>query len=253
MRRRAAMSPLDKAGALLRSVEDGRPVFWTRGLGVPPEVYGERVVYRDDVSLRRWDPARSKLAAALSKDYDGRLPSAGEFWLYLGAASGTTASHVADLVGPTGAVFAVEKSVRPFSRLLRLAERYPNLLPVLADARDPAAYLPLVPVVDGVYADVAQPDQVEIVTQNARWFLGQDGVALVALKTSSMGRDRSPQAHLKRSAEQLDEIGDVTGSWPLDPFHKRHYLISVSARGSRAERPAVRLSPRGGRRAGPSR
>ena len=109
----------------------------TEALGDPPEVYGERIAAFEDRILRRWEPGRSKLAAAILRGYEGPLPSPSEKWLYLGAASGTTASHVADLVGGEGTVYAVEKSLRPIVRLLRLAERYPNLLPILGDARRP--------------------------------------------------------------------------------------------------------------------
>jgi len=152
----------------LRSLEeDRRPTFWTRALGDPPEVYAERLAYRADGTYRRWDPTRSKLASALVNGYAGVLPRPGERWLYLGAASGTTASHVADLLGPEGAVFAVEKSPRPFARLLRTAERYPNLLPVLGDARRPEEFSRSVPIVDGLYLDIPQIDQVAIARARA--------------------------------------------------------------------------------------
>ncbi|HZY92686.1 MAG TPA: fibrillarin-like rRNA/tRNA 2'-O-methyltransferase [Thermoplasmata archaeon] len=213
--------------SLFRSREDERPAFWTVALGSPPEVYGERVTFREDQAFRRWDPMRSKLGAALAKGYAGPLPASGEYWLYLGAASGTTASHVADLVGRSGAVFALEKSLRPFARLLRLADRYPNLLPVLGDARAPQTYLALVPPVDGLYVDVAQPDQLPIALENARWFLRRNGVVLLALKTASMGRELSGRAHLERTLETLADVGEVEESLSLEPLHRRHFFVEV--------------------------
>jgi fibrillarin-like rRNA methylase len=199
---------------------------WTAALADPPAVYGERITSVGDVVLRRWDPSRSKLGAALSNGWDGPLPRAGERWLYLGAATGTTASHVADLVGETGFVFAVEKSVRPFARLFALSERYPNLGPVLADARDPLAYLPVVPPVDGVYLDVAQADQAEIALANARWFLRPAGVVLLALKTASMGRERSDREHLADTERRLAPALELDTPLGLEPFHRRHFLIA---------------------------
>ena len=227
MKKPSARSGPAEPRPLRRETEDGRATYWTRGLAQPAAVHGERVVFRDGVAYRAWDPTRSKLAAALVRSYDGALPSPGEGWLYLGAASGTTASHVADLVGPSGAVYALENSLRPFSRLLRLSERYPNLLPVLGDARDPGSYLPLVPPVQGLYVDVAQPDQVAIALDNARWFLRANGVLLIALKTSSMGRDRTPRAHLDLALATLDEVGEVASSLSLEPLHKRHFFLEV--------------------------
>ncbi|HKS59767.1 MAG TPA: fibrillarin-like rRNA/tRNA 2'-O-methyltransferase, partial [Thermoplasmata archaeon] len=124
---------------LLRRGTADRSTWWTRALGSPPALHGEHVVSVGGASYRQWETARSKLAAAIAKGWSGPLPASGERWLYLGAASGTTASHVADLVGESGSVFGVEKSPRPFLRLLQAAERYPNLFPVLADARTPEA------------------------------------------------------------------------------------------------------------------
>ncbi|HYK92873.1 MAG TPA: fibrillarin-like rRNA/tRNA 2'-O-methyltransferase [Thermoplasmata archaeon] len=253
MNRAAAIDPVRGHPRLFRSTEDGRPTYWTPGLGDPPEVYGERVVHREAGALRRWDPTRSKLGAALARGYDGPTPGPDEFWLYLGAATGTTASHVADLVGPRGAVFAVEKSLRSFSRLLRLADRYPNLLPLLADARECREYLPLVPPVDGLYADLAQPDQVAIVIENSQWFVKPGGLILLALKTASMGRLRTPRAHLDSALTELDPLGRVEESIALEPFHKRHYLVSVRTKDGALPAVARGPRPRSDRPAGSSR
>ena len=47
-----------------------------------------------------WNPFRSKLAAAILGGVDKIHMKPGSKVLYLGAASGTTVSHVSDLVGP---------------------------------------------------------------------------------------------------------------------------------------------------------
>jgi fibrillarin-like pre-rRNA processing protein len=213
---------------------------WTEALGEPATVYGERITSLDEVVLRRWDPSRSKLGAALANGWEGPMPRSGERWLYLGASTGTTASHVADLVGLGGFVFAVEKSLRPFSRLLALAQRYPNLGPLLGDAREPLAYLPVVPRVDGVYLDVAQPDQVEIALANARWFLRPAGALVLALKTASMGRERSAREHLLEATRRLETATEVEETLSLEPYHKRHFLIGARPTG-RLYRPEERV------------
>jgi fibrillarin-like pre-rRNA processing protein len=255
MRSPTRFQALARSQRLFRRAGDDPPSYWTVALGDPPSVYGERFVASEGHTLRRWDPGRSKLGAALAKGWTEPLPREGERWLYLGAATGTTASHVADLAGPTGAVYAVEKSVRPFARLLGLAARYPNLGPILGDARRPADYLAIVPPVDGVYLDVAQPDQVAIALANAQLYLRKTGALLLALKTASMGRSRSPREHLDAAIEALSEAFDVEAAEPLEPFHKRHYLV-----GARPTRRLFRSSPgpassgptkRSGPRAGP--
>ncbi len=223
--------------------------LWTEAVGTPPAVYGERWRPLDRRLLRSFEPGRSKLAAGLAEGWRGPLPTPGERWLYLGAASGTTASHVADLVGPSGRVYAIERSPRPFARLLTVATRWPNLLPVLGDARDPRGYFDLVPEVDGLYADVAQPDQVEIVRANAELYLhGAGSAVLVALKTASMGRTLGPRAHLERAERELGATARLEPSVRLDPYHRAHFLLGGRVGGG-ARRPAVpRARPRRARR-----
>ncbi|MCI4365084.1 MAG: fibrillarin-like rRNA/tRNA 2'-O-methyltransferase [Thermoplasmata archaeon] len=232
--------------AILRSAD--RTELWTETVGREPPVYGERWTESDGRPYRSFEPARSKVSAAIVKGWQGPLPAPGEGWLYLGAASGTTASHVADLVGPTGRVYAVERSLRPFSRLVTLAERWPNLLPILGDARDPSAYAGLVPPVRGIYADIAQADQVEIVLANAELLLeGAEGRVLLALKTASMGRDATAPQHVRRAEEALGRLLDLEPSTRLDPFHRGHYFLGGVVRPGHfgAPGPTTPRPPRG--------
>jgi fibrillarin-like pre-rRNA processing protein len=223
--------PDRKSPRLVRSRTAERTELFTEAVGAPPPVYGERWVDTGTHAYRSFEPGRSKLSAAIVHEWAGPLPTEGERWLYLGAASGTTASHIADLVGPSGRVYALERSPRPFARLLALAERWPNLLPILHDAREPREYGRLVPPVDGVYADIAQPDQVEIVRRNAELFLARSGGAvLFALKTASMGRDREASAHLRAAETELGAGVDLVPSVRLEPFHKGHYMVGGRGR-----------------------
>ncbi|CRK32408.1 hypothetical protein BN1708_016102 [Verticillium longisporum] len=79
--------------------------------------------------------------------------------LYLGGASGTSVSHVADIVGPTGFVYAVEFSPRSGRDLIGMASKRTNVVPIVEDARQPLKYRMIMPMVDCIFADVAQPDQ----------------------------------------------------------------------------------------------
>ncbi len=116
---------------------EGRDLF-TRNPRPGERVYGEELRVAGGVEYRLWDPFRSKLVAMLLKgapsDAWGDVRSA----LYLGAAHGTTVSHFSDL-WPEAEIFAVEKSPTSFARLLALARRRTNLLPLLADAQLPEA------------------------------------------------------------------------------------------------------------------
>lgn len=244
----------DRSNPRLRAARHGdRTELWTETVGSLPPVYGERWAESEGRRFRTFDPFRSKLAAALARGWTGPLPAVSERWLYLGAASGTTASHVADLLGPEGRLYAVERSLRPFARLLGLSDRWPNLLPILADAREPRRYSDLVPPVQGVYADVAQPDQLEIALRNAELFLGRPGAGfLIALKTASMGRTVGPATHLARAEELLEDRLVLAPSVKLDPFHRAHYLVGGTARPSLFEGlPSPVARPPTGRRRGP--
>ena len=256
MRPGRAYRPVARSPRLVETTRGDRRELWTEAVGDFPPVYGERWTEVGGRRLRLFEPGRSKLAAAIVREWAGDLPAPGERWLYLGAASGTTASHVADLVGPEGRVYAVERSVRPFARLLALADRWPNLRPILADAREAREYGDLVPPVDGVYADIAQPDQLAIVLANAELFLASEGARLlVALKTPSMGRGRSAVAHREASETALAEFASLVPSVSLEPFHRGHFM--VGGRWGRASKlplaRSVRPTTRAGRRRGRSR
>lgn len=109
--------------------------------------------------MQIWNPFRSKLAAGILGGLETIYMKPGSKVLYLGAASGTSVSHVADIVGPTGSVYAVEFSHRSGRDLINMATRRTNVIPIVEDARKPMAYRMLLPMVDVIFADVAQPDQ----------------------------------------------------------------------------------------------
>jgi fibrillarin-like pre-rRNA processing protein len=104
-------------------------------------VYGEKLVKIDDEEYRIWDPFRSKLAASLKKGLRDFPIGFGDKILYLGASTGTTVSHVSDLVGNKGLVFAVEPAVRVARELIeKVASRRKNVIPIIEDARRPESY-----------------------------------------------------------------------------------------------------------------
>ncbi|HEV2449995.1 MAG TPA: fibrillarin-like rRNA/tRNA 2'-O-methyltransferase [Thermoplasmata archaeon] len=248
-RRAPTPAPTTVLDRLWRVTEGERTHLFTQSLAVPPSLYGERVLHRGERAFRHFDPFRSKLAAALIRSPRLTPPRPGERWLYLGAAGGTTASHVADLTAPTGEVFAIERSPRPGLRLLEIANRLPGLFPILADARRPEEYRELVPLVDGLYADVSQPDQAAIVKENARLHLRDGGRFLFVLKLSSLSRDASPEENLGRVERELQPLLHVQERINLLPFHRAHVLLVGTSSGrataaARTNRPPVRSPTR---------
>ena len=184
-------------------------------------VYGEAT----DGPWRRWDPRRSKLGAMLELGMETGLEG-GETVLYLGAAAGTTVSHVADFAGPT---YAVEFAARPARELLDAVEPRPNLFALLKDARKPEAYAHVVEPVDAIVQDVATRGQAKVALTN-RQFLREDGRLLLALKSRSEDVVRDPEAVRKEVVETLSEGYEVVESRSLEPFHGDHFGIVATPR-----------------------
>jgi fibrillarin-like pre-rRNA processing protein len=184
---------------------------------------GEGGVYHEQMlgGARVWDPYRSKLSALY---YTGSgidlLPEMRV--LYLGAANGTTVSHVADYVE---VVYAVEFAPRPMQDLLEVCRRRRNIIPLMADAARPEQYAPLVESVDLLYQDVAQPDQAAILLRNLI-FLKTGGILILMLKTRSIDVRREPADVFHDTIETLTSSGLIVkeSTW-LAPFHTDHAAI----------------------------
>ena len=69
-----------------------------------------------------------------------------------------------------------------FRDLLNVAKKRTNVVPIIEDARHPHKYRMLVPMVDTIFADVAQPDQARIVALNAQYFLKNGGHFVISIK-----------------------------------------------------------------------
>jgi fibrillarin-like pre-rRNA processing protein len=180
-------------------------------------VYGERMI--DE--YRVWDPYRSKLAALWYLDSSVDLPH-DSVVLYLGAANGTTVSHVADYVET---VYAVEFAPRPMQDLLMVAKKRKNIVPIYGDATQPQRYAPLLEAVDLVYQDVAQPNQAAIAIRHLP-FLRSDGQLILMLKTRSVDIRKNPEVVFADTCAELEEAGlsVMKAIWPLS-YHADHAAI----------------------------
>ncbi|MDY6932004.1 MAG: fibrillarin-like rRNA/tRNA 2'-O-methyltransferase [Halobacteriota archaeon] len=201
----------------------GRSGIATENLVAGNSIYGEIIINECDTEYRMWDPRRSKLAALINKGY---TPEIGEdsIILYLGAASGTTVSHLSDIV-TSGIIFAVEFSQRPMTKLIRVCEPRRNLIPIFSDAHHPEEYSPMVPEVDIIYQDIAQRDQIEIALLNAKFYLKMGGTLILMLKTRSIDSTAKPTDLAKQEIEKLKGNFSVIKTIDLRPFHKDHQAI----------------------------
>ncbi|XP_013178682.1 PREDICTED: rRNA 2'-O-methyltransferase fibrillarin isoform X1 [Papilio xuthus] len=202
----------------------------TRNLVPGSEVYGEKRISVENegekIEYRVWNPFRSKLAAAIMGGVDAIHMPPGSRVLYLGAASGTTVSHVSDVVGPEGLVYAVEFSHRSGRDLINVAKKRTNIIPIIEDARHPLKYRMLVGMVDTIFADVAQPDQARIVSLNAQHFLKNGGHFVISIKASCIDSTAQPEAVFaaevkKLQADKLKPQEQLT----LEPYERDHAVV----------------------------
>ena len=188
-------------------------------------VYGERLVEFQDTQYRAWDPMRSKLAAALLLGARDLGLDRSTRVLYLGAASGTTASHVSD-VASSGMVYCVEVSQRSFRDLVGVCESRKNMIPIMADASRPEDYSHMVEGVDLVYQDIAQRDQAEIFVRNMRHFEAERGVLM--LKSRSVDVNREPREVYAAAREELASKGlRVLDVLDISQYAKDHAAFLV--------------------------
>lgn len=209
-------------------LEDGAQRLATKNLTPGRNVYGERLIRYEGVEYRVWDVFRSKLAAAIIKNLKTVPIKAGHKVLYLGAASGTTASHVSDIVGAEGHVYCVEFAARALRELVNNVCAYRlNMSPILEDARFPERYAVFVSgKVDDVYCDIAQPEQAKILIDNASLFLKQSGWIMLAVKAQSIDVTEKPSEVYKREIKVLENrsfhIEEVVH---LEPYDIAHVMV----------------------------
>jgi rRNA 2'-O-methyltransferase fibrillarin len=199
---------------------------------VPGEaVYGEKRISVEGadgtkIEYRVWNPFRSKIAAGILGGVDHIHIAPGKKVLYLGAASGTSVSHVADVVGPEGAVYAVEFSHRSGRDLINMAKKRTNVIPIIEDARHPHKYRMLVPMVDVIFADVAQPDQARIITLNAHHFLKNNGHIVISIKASCIDSTVDAATVFAREVKKLqEERVKPQEQLTLEPYERDHALV----------------------------
>merc|ERR1712150_2868 len=194
-------------------------------------IYGEKRIQADikgeSKLFRVWNPYRSKLGSSVLNGMKKIPIEPGSKILYLGAASGTTVSHVSDIVGYEGVVYAVEFANRPGRELCSMSQRRSNIIPIIEDARIPNKYRLLIQMVDGIFSDVAQPDQTEIVMKNAQMFLKKSGLLMIAIKASCIDTLAAPEEVFANELNKLRIAGfKPQEQQSLEPYQRHHAIIT---------------------------
>ncbi|MDE1857350.1 MAG: fibrillarin-like rRNA/tRNA 2'-O-methyltransferase [Candidatus Micrarchaeota archaeon] len=197
----------------------------TENLVPGTRVYGEELIEHNGSEYRLWNPYRSKMAAAILNGLKTFKIAKGSSVLYLGAATGTTASHISDIVGKEGRLYCVELSERNMRELLGVCDRRRNMLPILADANDTDKYAGIVDECDAIYQDVSAKNQAEIMAINSR-FLKKGGYSYFIIKSQSVDVSKKPSEVFESELKQLKGKFDIVEKIDIEPYDKLH-MFSV--------------------------
>ena len=207
------------------------PGVWKRGRNiytrnsVPGEkIFTKNLIKVNDDEYREWDPKRSKASAAIHNGIKNFPIKKGSKILYLGIASGSTASFFSDIIGPEGIIYGIEVSERSIRELNPVAEKRGNIVPILATARKPEDYN-WIEKVDIVYQDVATGDQSEIIIRNVKAFLKRNGYAMIAIKSRSIDVTKTPEQVYVEEKKKLIKQFEILDSVKLDPYEKDHLFL----------------------------
>ena len=217
-------------------MEDKQNIFWfqidgekklaTENLIPKNQVYNEKLVKIKGTEYRIWNPFRSKLAATIMnglRDFPFMQKSS---VLYLGVSTGTTISHISDIVGQNGIIFGVEHTSRVARDFLdRVASYRKNIVPIIQDARKPQEYFSVFKKVDVAYVDIAQPDQTDIAIDNCKMYLKTNGYLFLVIKTRSIDVTKDPKKVISNEIKKLEPLFEIKQIINLQPYDKDHAIV----------------------------
>lgn len=201
----------------------------TRNFDIGNKVYDEELINIDGTEYRTWNPYRSKLAAAIINGLKTMAIKQGSKVLYLGAATGTTTSHVSDIVGEKGEVFCVEFSERNMRNLMQVCDKRLNMLPIHGDARETEKYAEDVEGADVLYQDVSARDQADILIRNSK-LIKPKGIVYVAIKSQSISSSEKPKVVFDNFLEQMKPHFEILEQIDIEPFDLGHLFVVLQKR-----------------------
>ena len=214
-----------KKSKIFEVYEDFKKRIYTVNLTPGKKVYDERLVKEKGMEFREWNARRSKLAAAILKGCQNIFMRKGDVVLYLGCSYGTTPSHVSDIVGREGFVFALDFAPRVMRDMVFVCEDRKNMAPILGDANKPQSYADKVCMVDIVYQDIAQRNQVDIFLKNFNLFLKKGGYGLLAVKARSVDVTKKPKQIFAEVKQRLEKEVTIVDYRTLEPYELDHCMF----------------------------
>jgi rRNA 2'-O-methyltransferase fibrillarin len=144
---------------------------------------------------RVWNKFYSKLGASIENGINYIYIKKGSKVLYLGAGndSYSTITHISDLVGEEGKIYAVEISEIKGIKLKSIAKKRKNIVPIIKDARNPYFYRNSIKsLVDCIYISFSDTDLAKIISLNAGFFLKSKGGFISIVNANKVNSNRIP-------------------------------------------------------------
>jgi fibrillarin-like pre-rRNA processing protein len=215
-----------KASKMQGIYQDKKRIF-TENFCKGEKVYNEKLVKYKGKEYRSWNPYRSKLAAAILNGFNFMIEPDMNI-LYLGAASGTTVSHISD-IAKDGLIYAVESSPFAAKSLIGLCEKRKNVIPIFADANHPDRYSSIVSNVDLIYQDISQRNQADIFISNVSRYLKSKEMSILMVKARSIDVSLKPKKAYDLVCKKLKENKlKIVETIVLSPYEKDHAAIIVT-------------------------
>jgi len=202
------------------------PKLYSKNLVPGNKVYGERLFTFKGEEYREWDPFRSKLAAMILEKPSLEFLTKNLSCLYLGASSGTTISHLSDIVY-SGVIYGVEFAERSMRQLIQNTDKRKNIVPILGDANFPERYAKSIfTPIDLVYQDIAQPNQARIAIENCNYYLKNNGYLILAIKSQSIDSVEKSEKIYIQETKILEKAGyEISESFNIHKYAANHIIL----------------------------
>lgn len=191
------------------------------------KIYGEKIIKYKNKELRYWNPYRSKLSAAIINGLEESNINFGLKILYLGAATGTTVSHLSDIV-KDGVIYSIDNSPIAVKSLINLSKKRPNIIPLLYNANHPETYNNIIQKVDFIYQDISQKNQAEIFIKNIEIYLKKKGYGIIMVKARSIDVSLNPKKAYNLVINKLKEKKiKIIDLIDISKYEKDHAVIVI--------------------------
>ncbi|MFX0047626.1 MAG: fibrillarin-like rRNA/tRNA 2'-O-methyltransferase [Candidatus Hermodarchaeota archaeon] len=202
--------------------------LYTKNLVPGKKVYGEKLIPFKGEEYREWDPFRSKLAAMILEKPSLDFLKKGLNCLYLGASSGTTISHLSDILS-NGIIYGVEFAERSMRQLIQNIDKRNNVVPILGNANFPESYAnSIFTPIDLVYQDIAQPNQAQIAIENCNYYLKDNGILIFAIKSQSIDSiQRSEKTYIQEMRIIEKEGYAIIDNINIHKYAANHIILTV--------------------------